>query len=108
MAAARIGLETPMTRVRRWISALEARDVAVLFVMSDGDPALDERAHYFGNPPAWLRKRGNVRDMLVDDTDHDLTPRRARAEVDTAIRALVDGLCDPASASQPSAASTGH
>jgi len=108
MAAARVGLQTPMTQVRRWVGALEARDVAVLFVMSDGDPSLDERAHYFGNPPAWLRKRRNVREMLVDDSDHDLTPRRARAEVDSAIRALVVGLCDPASASVPNAASTGH
>jgi hypothetical protein len=71
----------------------------MLFINSEGDPALDEQAHYFGAAPGWLGERRLVRRLLIADADHDLTSRRARAEADAAILAFVADLRAPSGAS---------
>jgi len=100
-------LNNRTTQVRGWMETLEARGVRILFIDSEGDPSLAERAHYFGAAPGRLAPHRNVRELLIADADHDLTSRRARAEADGAIRALAAALCRPADGIA-SVASTGH
>ena len=102
-----LGLNNRATRVRRWMDKLEARGVRILFIDSEGDPSLAERAYYFGAAPGRLARHRNVRELLIADADHDLTSHRARTEADAAIRALAAALCRPMNG-VTDAASTRH
>ncbi|MDQ0467279.1 hypothetical protein [Labrys wisconsinensis] len=77
----RLGLDTPAGRVRRWLLALERRGVRVLLVHTEGDPGLDDLVHHFGTDTAWLVQRRGLQRAMIADSDHDLTPARAREDL---------------------------
>lgn len=72
--------------VRERFSALQARDVPVMLVYSEGDRGLEEVEARFGADHAGLARHPNARLMFVEGADHNLTPPAPRAKVLEALR----------------------
>ena len=75
------------TIVRDRLKALKARNVAVAFVYSQGDPGLFDLYTWLGPNARNLPAYPNLRLVVIEDADHNLTPLPVRAE---ATRALLD------------------
>ena len=80
-AAGLMGRESTLHQVRRWMTELAQRRVAVLLLYSEEDPGIDELETFFGPGGARLRRHGTVELETVMQADHSLNSYPARAVV---------------------------
>ncbi|MGK6315677.1 alpha/beta fold hydrolase [Neorhizobium sp. DT-125] len=69
--------------------ALHGRSVPVSLLYSAGDIGLEELTHFFGRDAKGMRRFPNVTFSVVQEADHNFTPRHARAAYLNAICSVV-------------------
>lgn len=67
------GRLTRVGQVRRWMRALGARNVQILYVLGCNDPGTEELAECFGRDGWRLRRQPNVTYRMLQDADHTLS-----------------------------------
>lgn len=81
-----------MTIVRHRLKALKARNAAVAFVYSRGDPGLFDLYTWLGPNARNLPAYPNLRLVVIEDADHNLTPLPVRAEATRALLAFARSI----------------
>lgn len=75
--------------VERWFGELSARGSEVLLVYSENDPGLAELERHLGPRGRQAAPLPGVRTALIGESDHELTPRYARAALGDALDAFI-------------------
>ena len=78
--AALFGVEAGLDRPGNWMRALSARGVGVLLAYSARDRGLRELRAHFGRRGRRLARFPNVRRVVLDGTEHSLSPRIMQAQ----------------------------
>ncbi|MGK9051403.1 alpha/beta fold hydrolase [Neorhizobium petrolearium] len=88
------GLSVRERAVLAGFRKLHGRGVRVSLLYSAGDIGLEELSHFFGRDAKGMRRFPNVTFSVVQDADHNFTPRHARMAYLGAVNSIVSSTAN--------------